>query len=313
MDDAKTLVPLEGQPAPSAPVEVRRGIGIGIIKATRASSDRQLLDSWIKSMRSPHSRRACEVTGGRFIDLLAKAGVDLRTATVEDVQDALEVLVADVKANSGRQYIATGQTRGMRLTRGMTMSDKRQLTAKQERFALLYLEIGNASEAYRRSYDVGKMDDRTAQKRAHELLHHPGVAARVGDLQKAAANGAVLDRQWVLTRLMENAEVALGKKTIKARVPRKDKDSGKVEVSDIEVTAHDAAAANRALELLGRAAEVQLFSENAAVVGPAPVDNSAHEEHIERLVKRYSTPLKVIDGGARSPEPSKKAADGGRG
>src|SRR5262249_9659104 len=105
MDDAKTLVPLEGQPAPSAPGEVRRGIGIGIIKATRASSDRQLLDSWIKSMRSPHSRRACEVTGGRFIDLLAKAGVDLRTATVEDVQDALEVLVADVKANSGRQYI----------------------------------------------------------------------------------------------------------------------------------------------------------------------------------------------------------------
>jgi phage terminase small subunit len=81
------------------------------------------------------------------------------------------------------------------------MSDKRQLTAKQEKFALLYLELGNACEAMRRSYDVGKMDDRTTQKRAQELLHHPGVAARIAELQKAAADKAVLNREWVLTRL----------------------------------------------------------------------------------------------------------------
>jgi len=93
--------------------------------------------------------------------------------------------------------------------------------------------------------------DRTTQKRAQELLHHPGVA-------KAAADKAVLNREWVLTRLMENAEVALGKKTIKVRVARKDKDRGQVEESTLEVSAHDAAAANRALELLGRAAETKM-------------------------------------------------------
>jgi len=111
--------------------------------------------------------------------------------------------------------------------------------------------------------------DRTTQKRAQELLHHPGVA-------KAAADKAVLNREWVLTRLMENAEVALGKKTIKVRVARKDKDRGQVEESTLEVSAHDAAAANRALELLGRAAEVQLFNENA-VPPPAPVETPAEK------------------------------------
>ena len=118
--------------------------------------------------------------------------------------------------------------------------------------------------------------DRTTQKRAQELLHHPGVAARIAELQKAAADKAVLNREWVLTRLMENAEVALGKKTIKVRVARKDKDRGQVEESTLEVSAHDAAAANRALELLGRAAEVQLFNENA-VPPPAPVETPAEK------------------------------------
>jgi phage terminase small subunit len=51
------------------------------------------------------------------------------------------------------------------------MTEKR-LTEKQERFVRAYVELGNASEAYRRSYSVGAMDTRTAQKRAQELLHH---------------------------------------------------------------------------------------------------------------------------------------------
>jgi len=105
------------------------------------------------------------------------------------------------------------------------MSDK-HLIAKQEKFALLYLELGNASESYRRSYDVGNMDDRTAQKRAQELLHHPGVAARIAELQKAAADKAILNREWVLSRLIANAQVSLGEKTITLRVQRRDKETG---------------------------------------------------------------------------------------
>jgi hypothetical protein len=132
------------------------------------------------------------------------------------------------------------------------------------------------------------MDDRTVQKRAQELLHHAGVAVRIAELQKAAADKAVVSREWVLTRLMENAEVALGKKTLKLRVQRKDKD-GNISVETIEISAHDSAAANRALELLGKASEVQLFNENAVLL-PAPEtppEDSAHKEHIERLVQRY--------------------------
>ena len=74
------------------------------------------------------------------------------------------------------------------------MAEKRQLTPKQEAFAFAYLETGNASEAYRRSYSVEAMDTRTAQKRAQELLHHAGVAARIAQLRTEAAAKAVLDK-----------------------------------------------------------------------------------------------------------------------
>ena len=54
------------------------------------------------------------------------------------------------------------------------------LTPKQEAFVRAYLETGNASEAYRRAYDVAASTKAgTVEKRAAELLRHPKVAARV--------------------------------------------------------------------------------------------------------------------------------------
>ncbi len=69
--------------------------------ATKADSDRALLDSWIASLNSAHSRRACAVTGSRF---LVSLGCPLRAATVEDVRDALGVITQGVTTSSARQY-----------------------------------------------------------------------------------------------------------------------------------------------------------------------------------------------------------------
>jgi hypothetical protein len=66
---------------------------------------------------------------------------------------------------------------------------------------------------------------------------------------------------------MKNAEVALGERTIKLRVQRKDKESGKVEVGEIEITDRDAQAANRALELLGKTDECRLFIDRLEATG----------------------------------------------
>lgn len=59
------------------------------------------------------------------------------------------------------------------------------LTPKQEAFALAYVETGNASEAYRRAYDAGKMKPETVTKRASELLANGEVTGRVQQLQAA--------------------------------------------------------------------------------------------------------------------------------
>jgi len=44
------------------------------------------------------------------------------------------------------------------------------LTPKQEKFVQVYVECGNASEAYRRVYNAGSMKPQTVNKRASELL-----------------------------------------------------------------------------------------------------------------------------------------------
>jgi site-specific recombinase XerD len=72
-------------------------------KATRAESDEQLLESWLASLNSAHSRRNFEVTARRFLAALP-AG-DLRASVVEDVRDALGRITQGVAETTGRQYV----------------------------------------------------------------------------------------------------------------------------------------------------------------------------------------------------------------
>ncbi len=57
------------------------------------------------------------------------------------------------------------------------------LTKKQEDFCHDYLETGNASEAYRRSYNCGRMKPETIHRNAHALLHNTKIATRIRELQ----------------------------------------------------------------------------------------------------------------------------------
>ena len=57
------------------------------------------------------------------------------------------------------------------------------LTIKQNAFAPAYIETGNASEAYRRSYDAGNMAPHSIEVEACRLLQNPEVALRIEDLQ----------------------------------------------------------------------------------------------------------------------------------
>lgn len=62
------------------------------------------------------------------------------------------------------------------------MNEKR-LTIKQERFAVLFVELGDASAAYRQAYDAENMLPTTINRKAKDVRDHPTVAARISELQ----------------------------------------------------------------------------------------------------------------------------------
>jgi phage terminase small subunit len=69
---------------------------------------------------------------------------------------------------------------------------KDELTAKQEAFALAYVETGNAAEAYRRAYDVkAATQHSTIYVAASELMRNPKIRVRVQQLQDQAASMAL--------------------------------------------------------------------------------------------------------------------------
>jgi site-specific recombinase XerD len=75
---------------------------VSLVRATRATTDEQLLKSWVESLGSPHSRSNFEVTARRF---LAELGCGLREATVEDTRDALNKLNQGKSEATARQYV----------------------------------------------------------------------------------------------------------------------------------------------------------------------------------------------------------------
>ncbi|WP_368648556.1 terminase small subunit [Castellaniella ginsengisoli] len=87
------------------------------------------------------------------------------------------------------------------------------LTPKQEAFALAYVETGNASEAYRRAYDAGKMTAASVNRKAKELLDNGKITARVSELQAAHVERHKLTVDDLLRELEEARTAALTAET----------------------------------------------------------------------------------------------------
>lgn len=76
-----------------------------------------------------------------------------------------------------------------------------KLTQKQENFCLAYIKCGNASQAYRESYNAENMKPETINNKAYAMLTKGGIRARVEELRKMAQNEAIMTRQEALIRL----------------------------------------------------------------------------------------------------------------
>jgi hypothetical protein len=93
---------------------------------TNARTDTELLKVWLKSHRdgSPHTVRVYARVGGRFLAALGAAGTELRKATVEDVQAALEAMTRRDRG-SGAQGIETVLCPGLAKNEGLLVERSR--------------------------------------------------------------------------------------------------------------------------------------------------------------------------------------------
>lgn len=84
------------------------------------------------------------------------------------------------------------------------------LTPKQERFCLEYLKTGNASEAYRQSYDAKNMKPESVNRNAKAQLDNAKIAARLEELRAPVRIRAQLTLESHLERLDELSRKAEG-------------------------------------------------------------------------------------------------------
>ena len=76
-----------------------------------------------------------------------------------------------------------------------------KLTVKEELFAQNYIKTGNASESYRRSYNVVKMNQKGVVVKASELLKKVNVALRVRELQDKLSEKHDISKDRILEDL----------------------------------------------------------------------------------------------------------------
>ncbi|GLO03285.1 hypothetical protein PPUJ13061_31830 [Pseudomonas putida] len=100
----------------------------------------------------------------------------------------------------------------------MERKAKRRFTDKMELFCLAYVETGNASEAYRRSYNTANMADKTAQREGYNTLQKPQVQARIEELRNQVMDRHEITVDTLLLELEQARRLALDTKKAAAAV-----------------------------------------------------------------------------------------------
>lgn len=92
------------------------------------------------------------------------------------------------------------------------------LTLKQEKFCQLYIELGNASEAYRQSYDTDNMKSDTIHRKAAELMADGKITARIDELKAEHQQRHQLTVDDLIRELDQAREIALAKENPNAMI-----------------------------------------------------------------------------------------------
>jgi phage terminase small subunit len=87
------------------------------------------------------------------------------------------------------------------------------LTDKQEKFAQEYIRCKNASEAYRNSYNAGKMSDNVIHTKAYEVLKNGAVTVRLNELRGEIKQRHNITVDSLVKELEQARQVALAAET----------------------------------------------------------------------------------------------------
>ena len=83
------------------------------------------------------------------------------------------------------------------------------LTIKQEKFCMVYVETGNASEAYRQAYNAENMSNEAIGVEASRMLDHPIVTLKIKELKSGHTKRHELTIDDLVKQLEEARQVAL--------------------------------------------------------------------------------------------------------
>ena len=84
------------------------------------------------------------------------------------------------------------------------------LTPKQDNFCRLYIELGNASEAYRQAYDAEDSNDNVVGVEASRLLDNPKISLKLKKIRDEHMKRHSLTVGDLLKELEEARQAALG-------------------------------------------------------------------------------------------------------
>ena len=82
------------------------------------------------------------------------------------------------------------------------------LTQRQEAFALVFAEIGNASEAYRRAYKPQRMKPKSVNERASQILANVKIQSRLAELRRRVAARVEVTQESLARQLLADREFA---------------------------------------------------------------------------------------------------------
>ena len=153
-------------------------------------------------------------------------------------------------------------------------TSNRGLTPKQEKFCQLYIELGNASEAYRQSYDCSKMTSEVINVKASELLNKNGkIVVRVEELRQEHRQRHNITVDKIIADLQEVRDICMGRKSVVLTDVIKNAQEGSSNAVDNPVFVFEPTSANKALELLGK--HLGMFTQKMELSGDLHIEQRA--------------------------------------